>query len=217
MSSIDTMTLLADSFIGIAERRPLEKVSVSDIVAASGKNRKTFYYHFEGKEHLVRWIFRRDLAEVLLDTVDEQHLVYEKGKEGAMPDLPFYVFKKTGVRSLDGSVFLHALAACFQSRRRYYAKALKVTGPESLQSYFRALYSPALEADIRFILSNRYLAETNVKFLAEFYTGALLAYLVEKVCDLTCENVLAQVKPFDNIVHSSLEYEIKAQQLRRVL
>ena len=75
MGSLDTMGLLGNSFIELAEHQPIEKISVSDIVAASGKNRKTFYYHFESKEHLIRWVFRRDLADVLKANVaDEPHI-----------------------------------------------------------------------------------------------------------------------------------------------
>ena len=54
MGSVDTMKLMGDAFVSLARRFPLEKISVSDIVAASGKNRKTFYYHFNDKSHLIR-------------------------------------------------------------------------------------------------------------------------------------------------------------------
>ena len=65
MASSDTMELMGESFVSLAEKLPIERISVSDIVAASGKNRKTFYYHFEDKAHLIRWVFRNDLAETL--------------------------------------------------------------------------------------------------------------------------------------------------------
>ena len=77
MGSLDTMGLLGNSFIELAEHQPIEKISVSDIVAASGKNRKTFYYHFESKEHLIRWVFRRDLADVLKANVADDDLLFE--------------------------------------------------------------------------------------------------------------------------------------------
>ena len=198
MGSLDTMGLLGNSFIELAQHQPIEKISVSDIVAASGKNRKTFYYHFESKEHLIRWVFRRDLADVLKANVADDDLLFEPEGNDSFPSLPYYVHKKVGVRS-------------------YYAKTLRMSGPDSLQAYLYRLYVPAMAADIRFILSNRYLSEGNVRFLSEFYTGAILSYLQHKVCDPTCADITADVKPFQNIVHSSLESEIKKQQLRRVL
>ena len=217
MGTLDTKLLIADALVQLCEEQPLKKVSISDIVERTGKNRKTFYYHFESKEHLIRWVFRRDLADVLKANVADDDLLFEPEGDDSFPSLPYYVHKKVGVRSLDGSVFFDMLAECFQYRRSYYAKTLRMSGPDSLQAYLYRLYVPAMAADIRFILSNRYLSEGNVRFLSEFYTGAILSYLQHKACDPTCADITADVKPFQNIVHSSLESEIKKQQLRRVL
>ena len=96
MASSDTMELMGESFVSLAEKLPIERISVSDIVAASGKNRKTFYYHFEDKAHLIRWVFRNDLAETLLERFDSDHLVYEREGDGAIADKPYYAFKKVG-------------------------------------------------------------------------------------------------------------------------
>ncbi len=219
MASSDTMELMGESFVSLAEKLPIERISVSDIVAASGKNRKTFYYHFEDKAHLIRWVFRNDLAETLLERFDSDHLVYEHEEDGAIADKPYYAFKKVGVRSLDGSEFFQALADTLEKRRAYYAKALHSTEKDGLRSYLYKLYVPALERDIRFILSNRSLSDSAVHFLAEFYTGAAISYLVHRISDPELSNtgILSDVEPFQNIIHSSLESEIKEQQLRRVL
>lgn len=160
MASSDTMELMGESFVSLAEKLPIERISVSDIVAASGKNRKTFYYHFEDKAHLIRWVFRNDLAETLLERFDSDHLVYEREGDGAIADKPYYAFKKVGVRSLDGSEFFQALADTLEKRRAYYAKALHSTEKDGLRSYLYKLYVPALERDIRFILSNRSLSDS---------------------------------------------------------
>ena len=118
MASSDTMELMGESFVSLAEKLPIERISVSDIVAASGKNRKTFYYHFEDKAHLIRWVFRNDLAETLLERFDSDHLVYEREEDGAIADKPYYAFKKVGVRSRDGSEFFQALADTHITPRR---------------------------------------------------------------------------------------------------
>ena len=46
MSTLDTKRLIASAFVQLCEEHPLKKVSVSDIIEKTGKNRKTFYYHF---------------------------------------------------------------------------------------------------------------------------------------------------------------------------
>lgn len=217
MGSADTMKLIGDTFVELAAHHPIEKISISDVVSASGKNRKTFYYHFEDKNHLIRWIFRSDMARVLRERFEGSQLVYESEKEGTMPELPYYVFKKTGIRSLDGSQFLHALAATLQERRDYYAKALRFNGPDGLRAYLTTLYTPALENDIDFILSNRSLDRSSIHFLAQFYTCGLITYMADRLADPTARDILSNIGPFENIIHESIEYEIREQQFKRVL
>ncbi len=216
MGSIDTMMLLGDTFVELSDNMPFDKISVSDIVAASQKNRKTFYYHFESKTHLIRWIFRSDLARMLRDRFEESQLVFEPMTEESMPDLPYYVRLKTGVRSLDSSEFLRAFADVLQERRAYYRRALRSNEPDSLRTYLINLYTPALEDDIRFILSNRWLSESSIRFLAEFYSGAIITYIITKLSASDDEDILEDMKHFTNIVHSSLEEQINQQQLRRM-
>ena len=53
--------------------KPLDKISVSNLVRRTGINRKTFYYHFDDINQLVGWILRTEAMEhiasfnVLLD------------------------------------------------------------------------------------------------------------------------------------------------------
>lgn len=219
MSSLSTMQLIAETFVSLTEEQAPEKISVSDIVAASGKNRKTFYYHFLDKNHLIAWIFRRDLGVLLSERFEIDQLVFEHRdpKKDPLAAHPFYVFNKKGVRSLNHADFFSTMAECLQSRRSYYAKVLRDSTPSGLQSYLYALYTPALKNDIRFILSNRYLKEESVSFLAEFYTGAFLSFLINRTMNPQKRDITEGVGSFANIVHSSLENEIKEQQLRRML
>ena len=65
MGPLDTKLLIADAFVELCDEMPLKKVSISDIVERTGKNRKTFYYHFVDKEALIIWRFRYDLGLAL--------------------------------------------------------------------------------------------------------------------------------------------------------
>ena len=66
MGTLDTKLLISDALVQLCEEQPLKKVSISDIVERTGKNRKTFYYHFEDKNALINtdsprtsWFTRR--------------------------------------------------------------------------------------------------------------------------------------------------------------
>ncbi len=217
VASKKTMLELADAFIRLTEDKPPEKISVSDVIAAAGKNRKTFYYHFVDKNQLIAWIFRYGFAQELEARFDGPQLVFEDGTKGPFVDLPYYAFAKRGVRSIDGSQIFEALAACFEARRRYYAKVLRMKDAGNLTDYLYRLFIPAMRRDVEFVLSNRQLRDASIDFLAEFYTGALLSIILRRACDPHAGRICEGIGPFSNIVHASLENTIKEQQLRRML
>ena len=217
MGTLDTKLLIANALTELCESEPLKKVSISDIIERTGKNRKTFYYHFEDKNALIVWKFRYDLAAELQRRFPENILVYEKAGTGTLDRFPFYITQKSGVRSLDHSTFFSAFAHVLEQNRTFYTQAFQESGPSSLRNYLFDLYLPALRNDIILILANRYLPEENIDFLSEFYTCAFLSYFIHKCEKPGNVRLAGMAGPFANIIHSSLESEIKEAQLRRNL
>ena len=157
MGTLDTKLLIADALVQLCEEQPLKKVSISDIVERTGKNRKTFYYHFEDKNALIIWKFRYDLGLELQHRFPENILVYKKDEDPSLSSFPFYITQKSGVRSLDHSKFFDAFAIVLERNRAFYMQAFAETGPATLREYLYDLYLPALRNDITIILANRYL------------------------------------------------------------
>ena len=215
MTSYATMLDIAEFFVTLTETKPPEKISVSDIIVAAQKNRKTFYYHFGDKSQLVIWIFRHDLVKRLKWCFEPAQLVYETDTNSPCKDLPYYVFVKRGVRSLEGSQFFHELAACLEARRLYYARILALSDQGNLSDYLHHLYIPAIRSDIEFILSNRRLKRESVEFLAESYGGGFVSFMIRRCRDMSISRILTGSEPFSNILHSSIEHEIKEQQFQR--
>jgi AcrR family transcriptional regulator len=218
MNALNTMLLIANTFVDLCDEMPLKKISISDIVERTGKNRKTFYYHFENKDYLINWIFRYDLGLALRDTFSEGALLYENASEDSLSQFPYYVTQKSGVRSLDHSMFFECFSKTLEGKRKFYTQALLDNSPCSLRNYLYDLYLPTLKNDIYLILSNRYLPAENVQFLAEFYTCAFLYYFIRRCCTQPhVTNLIGHAGPFANIIHNSLEMEIREAQLRRNL
>lgn len=217
MNALSTMLLIADAFVSLCDEMPLRKVSISDIVQRTGKNRKTFYYHFENKDRLIIWIFRYDMGQVLKKHFSESVLLYEKPSDDSISHFPYYITQKSGVRSLDHAEFFSCFAEVLEARRPFYREALIDNGPYSLRNYLYNLYVNAIKRDIDIILSNRYLPQDNIDFLAEFYTCAFLYYFIRRCDQTNVEHLAANAGPFANIIHNSLEMEIKEAQLRRNL
>ena len=59
--------------------KPIDKVTVKDIVEICGVNRQTFYYHFDDVDDLLEWVFEQDS-----DRVFPQEVVYNHWMEDMM-------------------------------------------------------------------------------------------------------------------------------------
>ncbi len=65
VTSLQTKKMLAVSLKKLMEKKPLSKITVSEIIADCGVNRKTFYYHFENIPALVKWMFDQEAVDVV--------------------------------------------------------------------------------------------------------------------------------------------------------
>ena len=128
MNALSTMLLISDAFVELCDEMPLSKVSISDIVERTGKNRKTFYYHFENKDRLIIWIFRYDMGQCLKQHFSESVLLYDDDPEDPTSRFPYYITQKSGVRSLDHAEFFQCFAEVLEGRRIFYRQALVDNG-----------------------------------------------------------------------------------------
>ena len=129
MNALSTMLLISDAFVELCDEMPLRKVSISDIVERTGKNRKTFYYHFENKDRLIIWIFRYDMGQCLKQHFSESVLLYDDDPEDPTSRFPYDITQKSGVRSLDHAEFFQCFAEVLEGRRNFYRQALVDNGP----------------------------------------------------------------------------------------
>ena len=65
MASLTRKSIM-ESFIRLLDERPLNKISVKDIVEDCGINRNTFYYHFTDIPALVEEIVRDEADRIVL-------------------------------------------------------------------------------------------------------------------------------------------------------
>jgi AcrR family transcriptional regulator len=61
-----TKIQVANALKRLVKTKKLAKITVHDIVKASGVNRSTFYYHFIDKDDLINWIFKKDVVDYFL-------------------------------------------------------------------------------------------------------------------------------------------------------
>ena len=65
ITSANTKKAIAASLKKKMAQKPLSKISVSEIIADCGVNRKTFYYHFEDIYALLKWMLEEEAIEVV--------------------------------------------------------------------------------------------------------------------------------------------------------
>lgn len=65
VTTLNTKKAIASSLKKLMEKKPLSKITVSEIVADCNINRKTFYYHFEDIRALLKWILEQEAVEVV--------------------------------------------------------------------------------------------------------------------------------------------------------
>lgn len=65
ITSMNTKKMLSASLKKLMEHKKLSKISISEIIADCGVNRKTFYYHFQDIYALLKWTLEQEAVEVI--------------------------------------------------------------------------------------------------------------------------------------------------------
>ena len=180
-------------------------IPIKNIAEESGVSRKTFYYHFPDKSHLMYWIFRSELAERLRLAFHESDLLFpHPDMRDQCPDLPFYGRIQSGVRKIDGSLFFDVLGKYLQGNRDYYRLAFQDEDFFGFKRSIVRLYHYAFVCDINFILGGRFLPNDVRRRLAMYFSSAAVANYFDAL--LYSNNDLSKIIPsgFSNINHESL-------------
>ena len=65
MTALQTKKMLSAQLKSKMEKKPFSKITVSEIATDCGVNRKTFYYHFEDIQELLKWTLEQEAIEIV--------------------------------------------------------------------------------------------------------------------------------------------------------
>lgn len=68
----NTKQVLGDALKELLKEKPLDRVTVKELVEKCNYNRQTFYYHFYGVDDLLAWVFEQDANQALPETIDSK-------------------------------------------------------------------------------------------------------------------------------------------------
>jgi len=66
----DSKTILYEAFYELAKRKPLEDITVQDILDCSGISRSTFYRHFADKYEIMSWAYTSQSNDMFFNQYD---------------------------------------------------------------------------------------------------------------------------------------------------
>ena len=150
-----TKNMLAAALKKMMEIKPIDKITVKDLVELCSVNRQTFYYHFDDVYDLLEWVFEEDANRVL-----PKEIVYDNWQQ----DVVMW-FKYLS----DNSAF--ALNVYNSNNRLYMLRYIK----GRLQSCIRAF------ADI--VSEGISIDKMDYEFVIEFYSSGIVG-LISQWMDL---------------------------------
>lgn len=62
-----TKRVLADALKKMVEKKPLSRITVTDLAEECGINRHTFYYHFKDIYDLLEWIYVNEVEKAIME------------------------------------------------------------------------------------------------------------------------------------------------------
>lgn len=183
ITSLNTKKALAASLKKFMNKKPLSKITVSEIVNDCKVNRKTFYYHFADIYDLLKWMLEEEAIEV----VKNFDLIVDY--EEAMMFVIDYVNENQ-----------HILSCAYDSmgreemKRFFYADLIGV---------MRTVIDGA-EKEVGIAISEDY-----KDFVCNFYTEAISGMLIDWFNDKTVRDKEKTIQYLSTIFLSSLSEVIK--------
>ena len=135
--------------------KPIDKITVKDLVEICGVNRQTFYYHFDDVYDLLEWVFEEDANRVLPSEV-----VYEHWRDDVMM---FFKYRA------DNSVFALNI---YNSNSRIY-----------MLRYFKRRLQGCIRSFAIIVSEGKNIDRTDFEFVVEFYANGIVG-LISQWLDL---------------------------------
>ncbi len=145
--SKNTKHVLGESLKKLLQKKPLNKITVTEIVSDSGLNRMTFYYHFKDIYDLLEWVCLED-AKTAVEGLDN---TYENWKEG-----------------------LYKIFMLVHNNRPSVLHAYSALSRDYLERYIYRLTDTLFLTVINDLDASKSLEQKDKEFIASFYKYAFL-------------------------------------------
>ncbi len=138
--------------------KPIDKITVKDLVEECGVNRQTFYYHFDDVYDLLEWVFEEDANRVL-----PQEIYYDEWRENVLMFFHYLYDNKSFVLNI------------FNSQNRSY-----------LLRYFKRRLHYCIHGFAVIVAEGMNIEWSDLEFVCEFYANGVVG-LISQWLDMNME------------------------------
>lgn len=179
-----TKNLLSDSLKNLMLTKPLNKITVQQLVDGCKLNRRTFYYHFQNIYDLLEWMYKKEAIAEL-----QKHATYNTWQEGFL-NLFFYI----------------------QNNKEICLCAYHSLGREHLEKFLYSVTYQLIQHVVNTQTGDMQIDEEHKNFLANFYTLAFLGLVVQWIQNDMKENPEKIIETLSitvrgSMINSLIQYE----------
>ncbi len=176
-------TLLAESLKELAEKHPIEKITIKEITDRAGVIRPTFYNHFQDKYELLEWIIETELSEPMKPLI----------RNGMIEEALILLF------------------ASVEKEKDFYIRASHLEGQNSFESIVRQCIKRVLLEVLRDHVTGRERAcpWTDLELLAEYHAQSLCFLLLQWIRTDMGLSAKDMADTYNYMIHHSIEDILK--------
>lgn len=171
-----TKKALAASLKNLLLQKPLNKITINDIVGDCDINRMTFYYHFRDIYDLVEWTCAEEAAQAM-----EGKKTYDTWQEG----------------------FLNVFTAV-QANKPLIMNVYRSVSRERIEQYLNPLIHSLILGVVEEKSVEMPISEADKRFIANFYEYAYIGVMLEWIDNNMREDPVDIVERTSRVVHGNI-------------
>ncbi len=179
--SLITKQAIANGLKKVMKSKSFTKVNVTDITAACGLNRQTFYYHFHDKYDLLNWIFCNEVL-VMLTT-----------------DLTIDSWPKN----------LYQMLCVLKEQKGFYKNALKYSFQDEFHEYLFKISNSLIYSIINHMDENKIITEEDKQFLSRFFSFGVVGSIISWVTEGMTKPPEEMIDVIVTLVNACKAYAVK--------
>lgn len=148
-----TQAVIMQAFVDLLEQKPLDKITVKDIIEEADINRNTFYYYYENIPALLDALFAREIAS------------FSESEEKSDS------FQKEYLRA----------SALIRDHKRAIYHIYQSESREMISRYLETAAELFVERFVRDAAQNRGLGEKGIYYVTHFYSYAIVGMTIHAI------------------------------------